>query len=116
MVLNDDRIASLDALGFDWTAREHVVKKSFEERMDDLRAYKEKHGHINVKKKEDKSLYQFCSRSKYARNNPEKSSKLISDDRIASLDALGFDWGSNRTFAQRIEDLKAYKEKLGISM
>ena len=56
MVLNDDRIASLDALGFAWTAREHVVKKSFEQRMDDLRAYKEKHGHVNVKKSDDKSL------------------------------------------------------------
>ena len=92
LTLTDDRIASLDALGFAWTAREHVVKKSFEQRMDDLRAYKEKHGHVNVKKSDDKSLYSWLSYMRRARNNPEKSTNLINEERIVSLDALGFDW------------------------
>ena len=29
---------------------------------------------------------------KHDRNNPEKSTYAMNNDRIASLDALGFDW------------------------
>jgi len=162
VTLTDDRIASLDALGFDWRATAEAasvmnsnqsptsyepcsevrkrkilslsdissnemesapnkkrVTKSFEQRLADLQAYKEEHGHTNVKEREDKSLYEFFRKIRQARKNSEKSSRLINDDRIASLDALGFDWSMNRTnsgiksFEQRIEDLQAYKEKHG---
>ena len=65
---------------------------SFEKRLEDLRAYKEKNGHVNVKKSDDKSLYDFCINIRQARKHPEKSNTIINDDRIASLDALGFDW------------------------
>ena len=91
-VLTDDRIASLDALGFDWSVSEQQAVTSFEQRMDDLRAYKEKHGHVNVKEREDKSLYKFCVDMRRARNKPGKSNRLINEERTASLDALGFDW------------------------
>ena len=91
MTLSTDKIASLDALGFEWRSTPNI--KSFEQRMDDLRAYKEKHGHMKVKQKEDKSLADFCKRMRQARKNPGKSRAALSDDRIASLDALGFDWG-----------------------
>ena len=66
--------------------------KAFEQRLAELREYKEKNGHVNVKKSEDRSLYDFCKDIRYARKNPEKSTRSITDDRIASLDALGFDW------------------------
>ena len=76
--------------------KQHQVMKTkkspFEKRMDELRAYKKKHGHVNVKHKDVKSLYQFCIQMKYARNNPEKSNTVLTDDRITSLNALGFDW------------------------
>ena len=87
-IITDDRIASLNALGFDWAVRKH----SFAQRIHDLRAYKEEHGHVNVSQSEDKSLYYFCKDIRYARKNPEKSTRSLTDDRIASLDALGFDW------------------------
>ena len=122
-IINEKRIASLDALGFDWSVRttEQPAKKSFEQRIEDLRAYKEKHGHINVKQREDRSLYKFCGHMKHDRNNPEKSTYAINNDRIASLDALGFDWAVNdqrvgekrKSFKQRVEDLQGYKEKHG---
>ena len=70
---------------------------SFEQRLDDLRAYKEKHGHVNVKEKEDKSLYSFCKHMnmsmsmRHARKNPEKSAMALTNDQITSLEALGFD-------------------------
>ena len=68
------------------------TQKSFEQRIEDLTAYNEKHGHIRVKQSEDKSLYGFCCNVRCARNNPMKSKVIMTDDRIASLDALGFDW------------------------
>lgn len=116
ITLYDDRIASLDALGFDWTAREYAAKKSFAQRIEDLLGYKERHGHMNVKKREDASLYEFCNNIRKARKNPGKSRTALTDDRIASLDALGFNWTvrtSEQSFAQRIDDLQAYKEKHG---
>ena len=81
--LTVDGIASLDALGFNWSVTEQA--KIFAKRVDDLRAYKEKHGHINVKKSEKKSLHNFCNHMRQARKHPEKSTMLINEERIASL-------------------------------
>ena len=126
-IIDKERIASLNALGFDWSVRlreQTAAQKSFEQRIADLKAYKEKHGHVNVKKSEDKSLNNFCNNTRRARNNPEKSTMTLTDERIASLNALGFEWNLNsdtkekhmkqrKSFEQRIEDLKAYKEEHG---
>ena len=72
--------------------KKKCVIKSFAQRIEDLRNYKEKHGHVKVKQKEDRSLYQFCNNIRQARNYPEKSALSLTDDSIATLDALGFDW------------------------
>ena len=88
----------------------------FEQRLADLQAYKAKHGRIKVKRSVDKSLYEFCINMRYTHNNPEKSSKLINDNRVASLDALGFDWNPDtkkKSFEQRIEELRSYNKKQG---
>ena len=69
-------IASLNAVGFDWTVR--TREKSFEQRIDDLKVYKDKHGHVNVKKREDKSLNQFCYHIRHARKHSEKSTVALS--------------------------------------
>ena len=117
VALTDGRIASLDALGFDWKAtREYAAKKSFAQRVDELRAYKEKYGHIYVKKSDDKSLYNFVRNMRQALKNPGKSKRALTDDCIERLGALGFEWTPERgrkPFDQRIADLQAYKEKNG---
>ena len=90
--------------------------RTFSERVAALKAYKEKHGHLNVKTKDDKSLAKFCINTRCSRNNPGRNSIKLTEDHIASLDALGFDWKpKERTILseQRIEDLRAYKEKHG---
>ena len=79
----------MDTLGFEWRSRE---RKSFARRIEDLKSYKEEHGRVNVKEIEDKSLYQFCCTMRHARKTPGKSDMIINEERIASLDALGFDW------------------------
>ena len=92
MPINEERVASLDALGFDWSVSEQqAAKKSFEQRKD-LWTYKEKHGNLNVKWSEDKSLHHFCKDIRYARKYPEASRRNLTTKDITSLNALGFDW------------------------
>jgi hypothetical protein len=90
--LTDERIATFDALGFDWTTQEYVTR-SFDERIDDLEKYKQTHGHLNVKIHEDNSLSQFCTNVRYSRKKVVKNgTKKLTEERIARLDALGFEW------------------------
>ena len=87
--LGKERIASLDALGFNWRLNS-TPRKSFEERIKDLRSYKDEHGHLNVEQSQDKSLAQFCIEVRYTRTNPGKGGRIkLNEEGIASLDALG---------------------------
>ena len=107
MGLNNKRIASLDALGFDWDFG-YRATQSFEDRFEALKAFKAKHGHVNVQYKHDSSLYRYCSKLRNARKAPGKMG--LDEGRIASLDALGFDWklvgGRMTPFEEGVEGLK----------
>ena len=81
---------------------------AFAQRIEDLRAYKEEHGHVNVKAGEDKRLYNFCHQMRLARIG--QSSMHINDYRIASLDALGFDWNSTIKANKKEKKKKRRKE------
>ena len=50
-----------------------LVTKSFDERIVDLKEYKQTHGHVNVTRKEDNSLYQFCVDVRYSLKQSEKN-------------------------------------------
>ena len=65
----------------------------FGERINDLREYKQKHGHVNVKIHEDSSLSQFCAQVRHSLKQPEKNGTIkLTGERISRLDALGFKW------------------------
>ena len=92
--LTNERIAAFDAIGFIWTSQEYVTR-SFDERIEDLEEYKQTHGHVNVKAHEDNSLGQFCANVRYARKKVVKDgtrTRKLTEERIARLDALGFEW------------------------
>ena len=107
-VITENRIKALDELGFTWEDK----LKSFEKRVEELKAFKEKHGHVRVTGKHDKSLHRFCADVKSARRGT-KPGKVITEDRIKALDELGFAWKMNKSFEERIEEVKAFKEKHG---
>ena len=94
--LDDSRIAALNAIKFDWELGDGVsytaasMDDNFFAQLDKLRAYKEKHGHLNVSQKEDRSLYNFCSTLRKARKG--KGTYRLDEIRIAALDAIGFNW------------------------
>lgn len=97
---------------------QQIGDEHFLGRVADLKAYKDKNGHINVKPSEDKTLNKFISNARAARKNPTKvHAAKLTPDRIAWLDALGFEWGPMinpvKTFEERLKELVAYKEEHG---
>jgi len=88
--LTADRIAWLDALGFEWGPMINPVK-TFEERLKELVTYKEEHGHLRIKEKE-KSLAGWCRDMRRARRHGKESGRTVTEEQIASLDAIGFIW------------------------
>jgi DNA repair exonuclease SbcCD ATPase subunit len=90
--------------------------KKFDDQMEDLKRFKETHGHVNVSNPEDKSLAAFCKRAGHAHKNPGNGKQLTAE-RIAAFDALVFIWTSKtyvtKSFNERIEDLEEYKRTHG---
>ena len=86
--------------------------------MEDMKRFKETHGHTNVSICEDKPLTQFCVQVRHARKNPGKSKrKQLTNEQIAAFDALDFVWTTQeyvtRSFDERIDDLEKYKRTHG---
>ena len=130
--LDDDRIAALDAIGFNWNpgASSTAASNNFFSRVDELKVYKERHGHLILRQKGNQSLYDFCRQLRQSRSalltGKGKIHYSLDDDRIAALDAIGFDWklrdgvsiaaSQDDKFFDRVDKLRAYKEKHGLSM
>jgi hypothetical protein len=80
-------------------------RSRFESKVEELKAYKAEHGHFNVKQKKNMSLYNFCLATRAARKTPDKSNRKLTADRIAQLDAIGFDWDKNMTAEETVAPL-----------
>jgi len=112
--LNTEQIAQLDKLGFNWTYtyKERTYKKpkkrTFEQNMNELKAYKATHGHMEVKYiTPNESLYNWIRR---VRQGKQK----LNSEQIEQLNELGFNWNYERsTFDKRLNELKAYKATHG---
>jgi len=120
--LSDEQIQRLNDAGFKWSLqnRELTSMKMFDERFNDLMAFKAKYGHCDVSTLgEDASLGIWCSelRGSYKKikKNQKPKSKL-SDEQIQRLSDAGFKWSLQRdlkTFDERLNDLMAFKAKHG---
>ena len=91
-VLTQSRIDALNALGFIWKIREHT---SFDDRFEELKAYKAAHGHTRVPQHyaENKPLGKWVTKQRYCYNLKmcgEQSQ--LTDERIGMLNAIGFEW------------------------
>jgi len=91
--------------------RKSNANNAFDKHIRELKAFKEKHGHVRVTAKQDKSLAYFCASMRCARRG--KGSMTITDDRIKALDEMGFAWGKNTVVEDHIEELKTFKAKHG---
>jgi len=101
--------------------RKGWVKKTWEERLEELKAYKVIHGDANVPtlSKENPSLGHWVhdQRKQYRLFN-EKKQTAMTPHRIEQLEAVGFKWALQRhttmkSWAERFEELKTYKAEKG---
>jgi len=105
--LNEDQIDRLENLGFVW----NPYKSKLEEKLDDLKKYKEEYGDCNVPANwpENKELAQWVryQRSYYKRNGLDKNL-------IKRLETLGFIWDPLQSlWGKHFKELKKYKERFG---
>jgi hypothetical protein len=122
-MLRAERIARLDALGFEWEepdchgrSREEKWETLWEAMFQQLVQFRERFGHGRVVGSWEKNphLRKWAQRQRYARR-----CGVLRLDRQARLDALGFDWqigrgGSNHdVWEQRYAELAAFQREHG---
>ena len=105
--IEQDRIDKLNAIGFIWDLHEHM----WQERFNQLLAFKEKHGHCNVPLKytQNKTLGSFVIGQRYKQKNGN-----LPAHQIEQLNAIGFIWDLNEhLWQEKFNQLLAFKEKHG---
>lgn len=101
--------------------RKGWVKKTWDERLEELKAFKEIHGHANVPtiSKENPSLGHWVhDQRKQYRLFQENKQTAMTPERIRLLEDVGFKWALQRHTAmkswnERFEELKKYKAEKG---
>ena len=108
--INADRIAQLQAIGFDLP----TLENTWDIRIEELKEFKRVHHHFNVPYTEAKyaTLYNFIVnvRSDYKRFINGKKTVRLSDVRIAALKDIGFELNiADNAWDGRMEELKEFK-------
>jgi len=75
-------------IGRHWTSRGDK-KKSFEDGLEELKAFKAKHGHVRVTLAHDKSLAAFCKSVRCARRGTQPKTVLTADRRNQGIGRAG---------------------------
>jgi hypothetical protein len=84
--LKQDRTKQLEGAGFDWKIKLPSDKK-WKKRFKALVAFKDKHGHCQVTKQQDKKLFKWVTNQKFL----EKKG-LLKEDWWVKLAAIGLEW------------------------
>jgi hypothetical protein len=107
--LAEERIRRLDALAFAWEGRP-AVPVAWKQRIDELRAFQEQHGHCHVPQGYPANI----ALSRWVANvRHRKKRGRLDKETVRCLDALGFSWTPRETWVQRIRALKAFKKVHG---
>jgi|GEM_PF-1654261 len=116
----DEQIRLLDDIGFTWQVRE---RGDWEDRLAEVAAFKLEHGYCNIPVHYPANLRlgRFVNAMR-----TQKNRGVLSEERIAKLDAIGFVWASARkaevkvgeesvseAWKNRFEELNAYKREHG---
>jgi hypothetical protein len=132
--LTNDNIAELDSMGFLWSLQDRKPKQTrtkmedacFEQRVQDLKAYRDTNGHCRVpaQYKPNKALGSWVNtvRTQYTRRGQGKKTSLT-DTRISELESLGFVWKArtkkekvlvgDELWKKRVEELEEYLDTNG---
>lgn len=104
-VLAEERVRLLEALGFEWESvptglghRAEVLEAAWRERLAELAAFKERHGHCLVQRDwvENRSLAAWVNAQRVYHKKGQ-----LAEGRVAALEALGFVWDYPKVHGQR---------------
>lgn len=104
--MSDTRIQKLEGIGFQWSVSKKTGDQSadsWDQRLEDLRAFKEQHGHCFVPRvyPENQALAYWCERQRQDyRNITRGRPTKMSEERISKLEQVGFQW-DGKLSAQR---------------
>ena len=94
--LSDDQIMRLERIGMYWGNRND---RQWNEGYQEAKRYFEAHGDLKVPvdyvSPGGYALGKWVKRQRYTRHNPEKSCAVLTEERIARLDAIGMRWEKN---------------------
>lgn len=106
--MTDEQVQELRNLGFDFSMSDHSPRKSFEDRLAELEAFKNANGHVNVPSNyaQDPSLGHWAS-------DVRRGSYSLTPDQIQALSDMGFEFKAksrapNKSFEERLEECKEY--------
>lgn len=121
--LTDERIRRLESIGFVWSLRD-----DWQKHYDELKQYKEEHGHCNVPARYAKNrrlgIWVSAQRQQYkilqaqTDSKPRRSAPLTAD-RIELLNKLGFTWtirsrdSLGESWNQRLNELAKFRTMHG---
>lgn len=108
-MLSEKRISQIEALGFDWEPRDVL----FDQGLFALTEFKREHGHCRVKAKYiTDDGFKLGNWVGIRRSDYKSKSPFLSEERIAQLDALGFDWDPLETdFQVGLSELITFKKE-----
>eukprot|EP00584_Thalassiosira_punctigera_P012125 CAMPEP_0172558152 /NCGR_PEP_ID=MMETSP1067-20121228/77533_1 /TAXON_ID=265564 ORGANISM="Thalassiosira punctigera, Strain Tpunct2005C2" /NCGR_SAMPLE_ID=MMETSP1067 /ASSEMBLY_ACC=CAM_ASM_000444 /LENGTH=536 /DNA_ID=CAMNT_0013347441 /DNA_START=40 /DNA_END=1646 /DNA_ORIENTATION=- len=121
--LTDDRIRDLEQLGFEFTSESMVRDKSrarpftekWDRTIDELKAYKELHGHFNVPQKEG-SLGRWVNNQRLFYSKRAKGERTsLTDERVKTLDDMGFEWRVKSRLPATFQNKKPLRKKRKLS-
>ena len=114
--MSDTRIQKLEGIGFQWSVSKKTGDQSadsWDQRLEDLRAFKEQHGHCFVPRvyPENQALAYWCERQRQDyRNITRGRPTKMSEERIAKLEQVGFQW-DGKLSAQRAHGIDVQSTK-----
>ena len=114
--LTDDRVAALDEIGFEWVSLGTNNPEKWDERLSELREYREENGHCNVPRSQG-PLGKWVKHQRYLYRKREAGEQTpLTEERVAALDAIGLEWDGNKygdRWHERLCELRDYKEQNG---
>lgn len=112
--LSEDQIARLNKIGMYWGSRND---RQWNVAYQAAKLYFEAHGDLKVPvayvSPDGYALGKWVKRQRYARMNPEKSCNVLTQERIAQLDAIGMQWGTPDPWKHRFKLAQEYKKEHG---
>ena len=91
--LTDEQVERLNRIGMYWGNRND---RQWNEGYQEARRYFDAHGDLNIPagyvSPDGYNLGNWVKRQRYTRHNPKKSCAVLTEERIAKLDAIGMQW------------------------